>query len=137
MKRQKELSSRQWKLYSWLKKQKDYKTLRDVMIETGLYGDNHDVYNSSGGRALRKDITALRRSNVIQYTILGSTKKGIKIATKKEYIEYSKRKWQEIERKIKLQKIQDKKAGLDGQFRIVFGQEKPVIEAFREGVANG
>lgn len=55
MKRQKELSSRQWKLYSWLKKQKDYKTLRDIMIETGLYGDNHDVYNSSGGRALRKE----------------------------------------------------------------------------------
>lgn len=131
MKRQKGLTSRQWKLYSYLKKQKEFKTLKKIMLETGLYGDNYEIYNSCGGRALRKDIRSLKESNVIQYTLL-STSSGIKIATKEEYIEYSRRRWRALERAIKLQKIQDKKAGLDGQVRLVFNHEKPVIEAFKE-----
>jgi hypothetical protein len=31
---------------------------------------------------------------------------------------------------IELQRHQDKKAGLDGQYRLVFNQEKSVIESF-------
>ena len=37
-----------------------------------------------------------------------------------------------LERAFKLQRIQDRKAGLDGQARLVFGYEKPVVEAFVE-----
>lgn len=127
-----DLTNRQYKLYAYLKAQTEYKNLRDIMMETGLYGDVVDnIHNSSGARALRKDIRSLKESNIIQYVIL-SNKNGIKLATKEEYEEYSKRRWRAIERVIKLQKTQDKKAGLDGQVRLVFGQEKPVIEAFRE-----
>lgn len=132
MKRQKELTSRQWKLYSYLKKQKDYKKLAEIMKETNLYGEDYDMHNSAGSRILRRDIRALKASQVIQFVILSSTAKGIKIATRKEYEEYSARRWKAITRTIQLQKQQDKKAGLDGQVRLVFNQEKDVIEAYRQ-----
>lgn len=128
-----DLTTRQWDLYDYLKKQEDYKHLRDIMVETGLYGDDYDNHSSSGSRALRKDIRALKRSGIIQTTIL-STSKGIKLATREEYAAYSKRKWDAIGRVINLQKLQDKKAGLNNQTRIVFGHEKPVVEAFVEEV---
>lgn len=133
MKFKKELISRQWRLYDYLKAQTDYKHLKDIVEETGLYGElpETDINNSAAIRGLKKDIRALRESGVIQTVILSCTFKGVKIATKEEYEDYSKRVWGAIKRRAKLQALQDKKAGLDGQYRLVFNQEKPIIEAFK------
>lgn len=134
MKFKKELISRQWRLYDYLKAQTDYKHLKDIVEETGLYGElpETDINNSAAIRTLKKDIRALRESGVIQTVILSCTFKGVKIATKEEYEDYSARVWAAINRRAKLQALQDKKAGLDGQYRLVFNQEKPIIEAFKE-----
>ena len=134
MKFKKELVSRQWRLYDYLKAQTDYKHLKDIVEETGLYGElpETDINNSAAIRTLKKDIQALRESGVIQTVILSCTFKGVKIATKEEYEDYSARVWAAIKRRAKLQALQDKKAGLDGQMRLVFNTEKPIIEAFKE-----
>lgn len=133
MKFKKELISRQWRLYDYLKAQTDYKHLKDIAKETGLYGElpETDINNSTAIRALKKDIRALKESGIIQTVILSCTFKGVKIATKEEYEDYSARVWAAIKRRAKLQALQDKKAGLDGQMRLVFNQEKPIIEAFK------
>lgn len=133
MKFKKELISRQWRLYDYLKEQDDYKHLKEIVEETRLYGElpEADINNSNAIRALKKDIRALKESGIIQTVILSCTFKGVKIATKEEYEDYSKRIWAAINRRAKLQALQDKKAGLDGQMRLVFNQEKPVIEAFK------
>lgn len=120
-----ELNSRQWQLYRYLKKHKgEWKKLDEVIAETGLYNE------SRGYRTLKADIRALKNSEVIQMVLSTDTVKGVKLATKKEYAEYSKRRWKAIIKMIELQRHQDKKAGLDGQYRLVFNQEKPVIESF-------
>ena len=117
-----------------MKEQDDYKHLKDIVEETGLYGDlpETDINNSAAIRTLKKDIRVLKESGIIQTVILSCTFKGVKIATKEEYEDYSKRIWAAINRRAKLQALQDKKAGLDGQYRLVFNQEKPIIEAFKE-----
>lgn len=133
----KDLSTRQYNLYKYLKKQKEFKKIKDIMEETGLYGEYSDSVNNTGVRLLKKDIKALRLANNEAIRTIISTDKGYKIPTKKEYKQISERRWKALKTMIKLQVKQDKKAGLDGQYRFVFNQEKPVIEAFREGVANG
>ena len=128
-----DLTTRQYNLYKYLKEQDDYKHLKEIVEETGLYGElpETDINNSNAIRQLKKDIQALKKSGIIQTVILSCTFKGVKIASKEEYEDYSKRIWAAINRRAKLQALQDKKAGLDGQMRLVFNQEKPVIEAFK------
>ncbi len=129
-----DLTTRQYNLYKYLKEQDDFKHLSEIVVETGFYGElpDNDINNSSAIRCLKKDIQALKKSGVIQTVIFSCTSRGVKIATKEEYKEYSKSVWAAINRRAKLQALQDKKAGLDGQYRLVFNQEKPIIEAFKE-----
>lgn len=126
-----DLTSRQYDLYDYLKKQDGYKHLSEIIADTGLYGDNIETHNSKGSRALRKDLRALKSSGIIQTTIIYNTSAGVKIATREEYNAFSKRKWSALVRAIDLQKTQDAKAGLDQQLRLVFNQEKGIIEAFK------
>ena len=129
-----DLTTRQYNLYKYLKEQDDFKHLSEIVVETDLYGDlpETDINNSNAIRQLKKDIQALKKSGVIQTVIFSCTSRGVKIATKEEYKEYSEKKWKAIKKVIKLQALQDKKAGLDGQMRLVFNTEKPIIEAFKE-----
>lgn len=129
----KELNSRQWKLYNYLKENSGtYKKHIDIMIETGLYGENYDTVNSKGGRTLRKDLLALRNSGIIQTTIISHTRKGVKLATLEEYQHYSKNKLRSLIRQFNTLRNQDKKAGLNNQYRLVFNTEKELFEAFVE-----
>ena len=122
---QKALNTRQWKLYNYLKQHKgEWKKLVEVIAETGLYN------NSGGYRLLKADIRALRNSEVIQMVVSSDTGKGVKLATKKEYERYSDLRWKAITKMINLQRLQDKKAGLDGQCKLVFNKEKSIIESF-------
>ena len=129
-----DLTTRQYNLYKYLKEQTTFKHLSEIVVETDLYGDLPDsnINNCTAIRQLKKDIRKLRESGVIQTVIFSCTSKGVKIATKEEYKEYSEKKWKAIKKVIKLQALQDKKAGLDNQTRLVFGYEKPIIEAFKE-----
>jgi hypothetical protein len=128
-----DLTTRQYNLYKYLKEQDDFKHLSEIVVETDLYGDlpESNINNSNAIRQLKKDIQALKKSGIIQTVILSCTFKGVKIASKEEYEDYSKRVWGAINRRAKLQALQDKKAGLDGQYRLVFNKEKPLVEAFK------
>jgi hypothetical protein len=128
-----DLTTRQYNLYKYLKEQDDFKHLSEIVVETDLYGElpESNINNSNAIRQLKKDIQALKKSGIIQTVILSCTFKGVKIASKEEYEDYSKRVWGAINRRAKLQALQDKKAGLDGQMRLVFNTEKPIIEAFK------
>lgn len=129
-----DLTARQYNLYKYLKEQTTFKHLSEIVVETDLYGElpESNINNSNAIRQLKKDIQALKKSGVIQTVIFSCTSRGVKIATKEEYKEYSKSVWAAINRRAKLQALQDKKAGLDNQTRLVFGYEKPIIEAFKE-----
>lgn len=129
-----DLTTRQYNLYKYLKEQTTFKHLSEIVVETDLYGELPEINlnNSNAIRQLKKDVRALKKSEIIQTVVFSCTSKGIKIATKEEYREYSERKWKAIKKVIKLQALQDKKAGLDNQTRLVFGYEKPIVEAFKE-----
>lgn len=132
MKFKKDLTTRQYNLYEYLKEQTDFKNIKDIMNETEFYGEYSDSVNCGGARALKKDIRALRASSNEAIRTIISTSKGYKIPTKKEYQPTSESKWNSIKKQIILQVKQDRKAGLDNQTRLVFGYEKPIIEAFKE-----
>jgi hypothetical protein len=129
-----DLTTRQYNLYKYLKEQTTFKHLSEIVLETGFYGElpDNDINNSSAIRCLKRDLRKLRGSDIPYVCIPTDYKKGVKIGTKEEYEEYSKSVWAAINRRAKLQALQDRKAGLDGQYRFVFNQEKPIIEAFKE-----
>lgn len=75
-----------------------------------------DIYMSTEGRLLSKDIQKLKY--VSTKIIIGSSVKGIKYATKEEFIEYRKRKREAIARECILLNTQSRKYGLQGQLTL-------------------
>jgi hypothetical protein len=132
MKIKKELNSRQWKLYKYLCKQEDPKTLKTIIRETGLYGpvDEINFNNSAGRRVLTADIRILKEKDKPHKNVL-STNQGIIIGTKKEFIQEIGKQERKLIKMFQLLNKQKRKAGLDNQLRLVFGKEKEIIEAFR------
>ena len=80
MKKNKLLTERQVALYRYLLKQDKFKNLREIILETDLYGslEDYEFNNTKQRRQLTKDIRALKASDNIFGVIL-STTKGIKI----------------------------------------------------------
>lgn len=127
------LNTRQWKLYGYLVNNKNsYKNVKEIIDDTGIYGPVQEINfnNSKGRRLLTSDIRMLKNSDLIQ-TIILSTNDGIKIANIKEFEEHLEKEEISVLKRLKLIHKQKKKAGLNNQTRIVFGQEKPIIEAFK------
>ena len=61
MKKNKLLTERQVALYRYLLKQDKFKNLREIILETDLYGslENYEFNNTNQRRQLTKDIRAL------------------------------------------------------------------------------
>lgn len=132
----KELNSRQFALYNYLKEQGDnwITQIQIVMDLVNYYGDKNwnyekNFHDSPARHLLTKDIRAINESNVIQKIII-STPQGIKLANSDEFAIYINSQYAALWRKkSRLDKI-SKKGKLDGQTRIVFGNERDTIEAF-------
>jgi ribosome-binding protein aMBF1 (putative translation factor) len=133
-----ELNARQWALYNLLKNN-PHRYLTQIEIAYGLreYYDtsfyNDQFHDSATRHLLTKDIRAINSSSVIQKIIITNSK-GVKIASAAEFEQYINAEFAAIFRKLARTRQKAKKAGLDGQMRIVLGSERDTIEAFADSI---
>ena len=133
-----ELNPRQWALYNLLKNNPDRYitqlelayTLREF-YDTSFYNDQ--FHDSPTRHMLTKDIRAINQSEVIQKIII-SNSRGVKIASSAEFEQYINAEFASIFRRLARTRQKARKAGLDGQMRIVMGQERDTIEAFADSI---
>ena len=133
-----ELNARQWALYNLLKNNPDrYFTQIEIAYGLREYYDtsfyNDQFHDSATRHLLTNDIRTLNKSEVIQKVII-STSKGVKIASSAEFEKYINAEFAAIFRKLARTRQKAKKAGLDGQMRIVLGSERDTIEAFADSI---
>ena len=133
-----ELNARQWALYTLLKNNPDrYMTQADICYILREYyppGYSADTFHDSRARhMLTNDIRTINKSEVIQKVII-STPKGVKIASSAEFEKYINAEFASIFRKLARTRQKARKAGLDGQMRIVLGNERDTIEAFADSI---
>lgn len=81
------LNERQLKLASYLEMYKDRWIKRQQILHDlfYIYGiDNTNIYYSTSGSVLTKDIRALNESDIFEHLIINNSKKGVKIANQEE-----------------------------------------------------
>jgi ribosome-binding protein aMBF1 (putative translation factor) len=133
-----ELNARQWAVYNLLKNNPDrYFTQIDIVLRLKEWFSldfSFDTFHDSNARhTLTKDIRAINESEAIQKIII-SNGKGVKIANSAEFEKYINAEFASIFRKLARTRQKAKKAGLDGQMRIVLGSERDTIEAFADSI---
>ena len=133
-----ELNARQWAVYNLLKNNPDrYLTQIEIAYALDGYYDtsfyNDQFHDSPARHMLTKDIRAINKSEVIQKIII-SNSRGVKIASSAEFEQYINAEFASIFRKLARTRQKAKKAGLDGQMRIVLGSERDTIEAFADSI---
>lgn len=82
-----ELNERQLKLASYLEMYKDRWIKREQILHDlfYIYGiDNTNIYYSTSGSVLTRDIRALNESDIFEYLIISNSNKGVKIANQEE-----------------------------------------------------
>ena len=144
------LTPRQWKLYEFLKLQEEEMTQEVFLQNYELWllknnGQNKYSYdyfyefreekpyvNMTSGRALRKDLQALRDNDLIQKIILKT-----KIAkTEQEAIDYLEHKKVRALKVLKAYWKDVKRLEKHHQKRLVFNHERDTIEALLENVTK-
>ena len=136
-----ELNPRQWAVYNLLKNNPDrYMTQQEIANALPNYFvsfmnpyDESTFHDSAARHMLTKDIRTINKSDVIQKVII-SNSKGVKIASSAEFEQYINAEFAAIFRKLARTRQKAKKAGLDGQMRIVLGSERDTIEAFADSI---
>ena len=133
-----ELNDRQWAVYNLLKNNPDrYLTQMSIVYALKDFYDmsfyNDQFHDSNARHTLTKDIRTINKSAVIQKVII-SCSKGVKIANKEEFEKYINAEFAAIFRKLARTRQKAKKAGLDGQMRIVLGTERDTIEAYADSI---
>ena len=133
-----ELNARQWALYNLLKNTPDtYWTQIEIAYQLREYynttfADDH-FHDSRTRHLLTKDIRAINESDVIQKVII-TNRHGVKLASSAEFEHYINAEFAAIFRKLARTRRKARKAGLDGQMRIVLGSERDTIEAFADSI---
>ena len=128
-----ELNARQWRLYMLLKDRGDVWTKQREIAE--LLPDLYPIeragsFHDSGSRQLMtNDIRTINKSDVIQKIIISSAR-GVKLANKQEAQTFIKGKYSAVFDGLERVRKLERKAGLDGQARLIFGQEREIISAF-------
>lgn len=135
-----ELNARQWRLYSLLKTRGGAWTKQRELAELlpDLYPiEREQAFHDSGARLLMtKDIRAINKSDIIQKIIISSAQ-GVKLASKEEARAFIAGKYSTVFKSLEIVRKMERKAGLDGQARFVFGGERPIIQAFINNTAAG
>ena len=131
------LNARQWALYNLLKNNPDrYMSQLEIAYRLREYYDttfNNNFHDSAARHTLTSDIRAINDSDIIQKVII-SNRNGVKIASSAEFAQYINAEFAAIFRKLARTRQKARKAGLDGQMRIVLGQERDTIEAFSDSI---
>lgn len=136
-----ELNARQWAVYNLLKNNPDrYMTQQEIAYTLCDYFSEEDYgcadvpfHDSNARHMLTADIRKINESDVIQKIVI-SNSKGVKIASSAEFEQYINAEFAAIFRKLARTRQKAKKAGLDGQMRIVLGNERDTIEAFADSI---
>ena len=133
-----ELNARQWAVYNLLKRRPDsYSTQIEIVYALREYYNttfsDAQFHDSTARHQLTKDIRAINNSEVIQKIII-SNSRGVKIASSEEFAQYINAEFASIFRKLARTRQKARKAGLDGQMRIVLGKERDTIEAFADSI---
>lgn len=133
-----ELNPRQWAVYNLLKNNPDRFMMQlDIVCKLKHWYSQDftaDTFHDSNARhMLTADIRKINKSEVIQKIII-SNRKGVKIASSEEFAQYINAEFAAIFRKLERTRQKARKAGLDGQMRIVLGSERDTIEAFADSI---
>ena len=135
-----ELNARQWRLYNAIKARGDEWTKQREIAE--LLPDLYPItegrlFHDSGARLLMtKDIREINKSDVIQKIIISSAQ-GVKLANKEEARAYIAGKFSAVFDSLERVRKLERKAGLDGQARLIFGREREFITAFIDSKTAG
>ena len=133
-----ELTTRQWKLYEFLKSQEDWvkqEHISSLLPEYSVTEKDTPFHDTMARLNITNDIRAIKKSDVIQKIIISSGK-GVKIATQDDFGIYFDHKLKALKKQMKLLYKQLKKAQLNNQTRIVYNSERDFIEAFKEEVSE-
>ena len=136
-----ELTTRQWTLYNFLKDQDGFITQYELALALKTEypctdEDFEDFHNSQARKVMTEDIRAINKSDVIQKMII-STGKGIKLATEAEASKFIRSKYAAIFRQLERARKLERKAGLDGQLKMVFGSEREIVQAYVDSNGTG
>ena len=131
-----DLNTRQWELVKFLEQQNDYLSRADIIDQSKIY-DNpvlsvKDKVYKGAMRLLTHDLQAIKESERYD-KILITDRKGIKLAqTEEEVIDYFNREKAEILKRLTRLYKQERQYKDRGQYRAVFGKEKPYIEVLNQ-----
>lgn len=133
-----ELNPRQWAVYNLLKNNPDrYMTQQEIAYALpqwfSLDFTAATFHDSNARHVLTNDIRTINKSATIQKIII-SNSKGVKIANREEFAQYINAEFASIFRKLERTRQKARKAGLDGQMRIVLGSERDTVEAFADSI---
>ena len=133
-----ELNARQWRLYNHLKESGDtWEKQRDIarsLPELYPITEGQPFHDSSARLLMTKDIQAINKSDTIQKIIISSSQ-GVKLANKEEARRFIAGRCASVLASLERVRKLERKAGLDGQLRLVFGRERDIIQAFAEPAA--
>lgn len=140
-----ELNTRQWELYNFLKQQDHPRTQFDIACALDehyhliqeIEGKTNFVFHDTNARKLMTaDIRAINKSDVIQKIII-STGDGIKLASEDEAKGFIRSRYGAIFRQLERARKLERKAGLDGQLKMVFGSEREIVQSFTDSNTEG
>lgn len=137
----KELNNRQWALYNLLRNNPDtaFFEIEIAMNLPQYYNDYNPCtatttfHDSPARQLITADIRKINECDTIQKMII-STPYGVKLASEEEAYRYIKAQYAAIFRKLKRVRKLERKANLDGQYRLTSGSERNVIEAFTDSI---
>ena len=134
-----ELNARQWRLYNHLKENGDaWEKQREIARSLpDLYpiAEGQPFHDSGSRLLMTKDIREINKSDIIQKIIISSAQ-GVKLATEEEARAYIAGKFSAVFDSLERVRKLERKAGLDGQARLVFGREREIITAFIDETAG-
>lgn len=129
------MNDRQRKLYELLLLYGEYPIkqadIGRIFIDDYDDCDCKDYHNSHARQVLTADIREINNDLSVEKIIV-SSKNGIKLATKDEAIRYIKRQYAALFRKLKRIRTLEKKARLDGQFKIFTDENGDFVSSFVE-----
>lgn len=128
----KELTTRQWNLYNFLKNNYDEKTYIPKS-EIVKYVDGYEVKEGETRycRDIEFDVHDINENERIQKIIV-SSQKGYKIGTPQQVHDYLWSREAAAKQSLILTYKLRHKAELNGQFRLQFGSERNIIESYLE-----
>lgn len=128
------MNTRQFKLYEFLKNNYEdgrfisKKEICEALPEFYTFKSDTNRHNVD----IEKDIREINDWENMQKCIV-SNKKGYKIGSEEECNEYLSRRFDSIFKSLKSLHAIKKRLEQNGQFRLVFGKERNIIESFIDG----